>query len=148
MKRLIMGALPIALSGLLFPLSATAQTSCNASSYIVLPGGQCVDLTYLEFLGSSRATRQQVENIYERQFDANVRLNVAYDQYPQYISETEEERDSRYLDLLGTRNVRDDAVASNEQVETILYPLQVRTMSIMRDAFAPYPYGAPLPDQD
>jgi len=39
-------------------------------------------------------------------------------------------------------------VASNEQVETILYPLQVRTMSIMRDAFAPYPYGAPLPDQD
>lgn len=143
MKRTIMGTLSFALLTLLVPLPSSAQTyaeTCDASSFVILPGGQCIDLSYLEILGESRATRQQIERAYQRQFNANVELEMLYNQYPEYVSETEEERNARYQNLAETSLLRDEAVEGNEEVETILFPIHTRTMAIMRDAFVHHLY--------
>lgn len=142
MKHIIMSTLPLVLTPLLIPLPVSAQTysACDSASYVVLPGGQCVDLGYLGILGDSRATRSQIESAYQQQFDANVELEMLYYQYPQYVSETEEERDERYRALYETSVIRDEAVSSNEVVESTLYPLQCRNMAIMRDAFVHHRY--------
>jgi len=134
-----------ALSNLLILSAVNAQTysnACDASSHVVLPSGKCIDLEYLQILGDSRATRQQIERVYQRQFNANVKLETIYNQYPQFNDETKEEKDRRYKNLAETSIVRDEVAASNTKVEDVLFPLHVRAMATMRNTFAPYSYSS------
>jgi hypothetical protein len=130
----------------LISLPATAQTyfdACPTTSYIVLPGGQCVGLEYLGILGESRANRAQAEQTYEELFDLNVDIEVFHNQYPQYNTETEEERDARITHLAETGMMRDEVVASSEAVEDILYPVHRQTVEIMWGAFVEHLYDQP-----
>lgn len=79
---------------------------------------------------------EQVERIYQRQFNANVALEVLYNRYPEVVSETEEERQARYESLAETSMIRDDAAESMRSIEDMLYPLQVQSMSIVGIAFS------------
>lgn len=145
MRLKTVGTLSVALLAFVIPVPVAAQSysnACDSSSYVVLPGGQCIDLAYLELLGDSRASRQQIERLYQQQFDANVELETIYSQYPQLNDETEEEREERYRSLAETSLIRDDAVASNEEVESSLLPIHVRTMATMRDAFVYHLYDS------
>jgi len=78
---------------------------------------------------------QQVEAMYQEQYDANLELEYLYTRYPDVVSETEEERDARYQSLVETRIFRDDMAAGAQSVENALYPLHLRSMFLMREAF-------------
>lgn len=142
MKRLLAAITctitPIAIASapcLTLPAQAQASQDCGVS-FMVLPNGDCLELSYLGILGRGRSDMEQVERIYQRQFNANVALEVLYNRYPEVVSETEEERQARYESLAETSMIRDDAAESMRSIEDMLYPLQVQSMSIVGIAFS------------
>lgn len=142
MKRLLTAITctitPIAIASatwLTLPAQAQASQDCGVS-FIVLPNGDCLELTYLGILGRGRSNMEQVERIYQRQFNANVALEVIYNRYPEVVSETEEKRQARYESLAETSIIRDDMAERTQSIEDMLYPLQVQSMSIVGIAFS------------
>lgn len=118
-----------------WPAPAHAHQDCGVS-FMILPNGECLELTYLGILGRGRSNMAQVEQIYRRQFNANVALEVIYSRYPETDRETAEERQARYESLAETSLIRDDVAESTQTIEAMLYPLQVQSMSIVGIAFS------------
>ncbi len=127
------GALILSLS-LAMPARAQTTFECG-NSFVILPAGGCLDLSYLGFLGNSRAEHATVERIYQNQFEANLELEILYNQYPNYVSETQQERQARYSSLAETSIVRDDVAATAQDIEDLLFPLQNQAMTIFGRPF-------------
>lgn len=117
-----------------FPARAQIADVCGFS-YVILPSGSCIDLSYTSILAGSRANLSQANAIYQRQYKANLELEILYNRYPAYVRETEEERDARYESLARTSIARDEIAESAQTVEDVLYPLHVQAMYIMGEAF-------------
>ena len=115
------------------PLTVNAQDACS-SSYIVLPDGKCMNMEYLAILSASRGVKAQMDAKYLRQLDANVTLELS-ETYR--LTETKQERDSRYRGLANTSKLRDQTSVSNQEVEDILYPVHQRAMRRMSEAYIP-----------
>lgn len=135
MKSSIVSAIYTIISVAFLPLPVVAQqvNECG-SSYIVLPGGSCHNLSYLTFMAENREETQGIEAEYQSFFDLNAELEQAYEQFPDF-SETEEERDVRYQSLEETRTLRDDELASYQTIDNRLYRLQLRSMVLVEEAF-------------
>lgn len=116
------------------PVQAQTANECG-TSYMILPDGRCLNLGYMPVLGGSRANLAEANDIYQRQYNANLQLEILYNQYPGYVSETEEERDDRYESLAETSIFRDEVDASNQRIEDDLYPLHVQAMYIVGESF-------------
>jgi hypothetical protein len=129
-------ALSSGLMGTLAISSANAQMadSCGAS-FMILPDGNCLSLDYLPVLAGSRANLAEANDIYQRQYNANLQLEILYNRYPAYVSETEAERDARYESLAETSIFRDEVADSNQRIEDDLYPLHLQAMHLVGEAF-------------
>lgn len=117
--------------------SAKAQTAeaCGIS-YAILPGGSCLDLSYTSTLSGSRASLSEANTIYQRQYNANLELEILYNRYPSYLRETEEERKARYESLARTSIARDEIAESAQTVEDVLYPFHVQAMYMKGRSFS------------
>lgn len=113
---------------------AQTVTDCG-SSFMILPDGNCMSLEYLSILGQSRMGLNQANQSYARLYNANLRLSVANSQLPVWLRETQEEKDARIETLVDVGQQRDDIAASNETVETILWPLHIQAMDIVGNTY-------------
>jgi hypothetical protein len=126
MNRLL---LAIGLTSLLIPSNATAQEVCG-NSYMILPDGSCMNMSYLTVLGQARQTRAAANEAYQQEFDVNVLIELD----PYYI-ETEEERDARYRSLAESSIIRDDVNATADYIENALFPLHTEAMSVIGEVY-------------
>ncbi|MBD1997900.1 hypothetical protein H6G00_14915 [Leptolyngbya sp. FACHB-541] len=126
MKRLL---LAIGLTSLMIPSNAIAQEVCG-NSYVILPDGSCMNMSYLTVLGQARQTRAAVNEAYQQQFNANVLIELD----PYYI-ETEQERDNRYQSLAESSIIRDDVNATADDIESTLFPIHTEAMSVIGEAY-------------
>lgn len=101
---------------------AYAQETCG-NSYIVLPDGTCLNMTYLTVLSNARRNNASINQLYQDQFDLNVQLEVN----PYYV-ETEEERDERYRSLAETSLVKEDINRSTQDLEATLFPIHTQAL--------------------
>ncbi|MBD1877173.1 hypothetical protein H6F75_27190 [Nodosilinea sp. FACHB-131] len=116
------------------PVNAQTADGCG-HSFMILPGGNCLNLGYTSILGASRRNVSQANAQYQELFDANVTLEVIYDQYPLLDNETEEEREERIDNLVATKQLRDRTAVLGQSIEEQLYPLHVQSMYIVGEAF-------------
>ena len=135
MKRALF--LTSSLASLLMSGPAIAQEVCGAS-YIVLPDGNCLNLSYMSVLEDTRSNLEQIEELYQEQFENNVILESSY---LYRLTESEEDRNERYQSLAETSIVRDEVAASAAEIEATLFPLHTRTISIVSEAFAPFRFS-------
>jgi hypothetical protein len=119
---------------LMMPAKAQTTFECG-NSFVILPDGGCLNLSHLGYLGHSRENLANIEQTYQTQFNANVELEILYNRYPAFVSETEQERQRRYESLVETSIVRDEIAGSAQQIEDRLFPLQNRAMTIFGSAF-------------
>lgn len=134
MKKIALATLAIAFMAM--PAQAqNIEEECGVS-HVILPGGGCLDLSYLSVLGSSRENLESINQIYREQFEANLQLETLYATYPEYVSETEDERQARYESLAETSSFRNDVAAETQSIEDLLYPLHHQSMYIFREAFS------------
>ncbi|MDX2214135.1 MAG: hypothetical protein SFY66_12675 [Oculatellaceae cyanobacterium bins.114] len=126
MKRLL---LAISLTSFILPSNAIAQEACG-NSYMILPDGSCMNMSYLTLLGQARQGRTEANEAFRQQFEANVSLELN----PFYI-ETREERDARYQSLAETSLVRDEVNATANDIEGILFPVHTERMYRVREAY-------------
>lgn len=117
-----------------YPAQAQIADNCG-TSFMMLPDGNCLNLGYMPVLGGSRTNLAEANDIYQRQYNANLQLEILYNQYPAYVSETEEERNTRYENLAETGIFRDKVDESNQRIENDLYPLHVQAMYIVGESF-------------
>ncbi|NJN57281.1 MAG: hypothetical protein HC879_07140 [Leptolyngbyaceae cyanobacterium SL_5_9] len=126
MKRLL---LILSFASLMIPSNAIAQEDCG-NSYMILPDGSCMNMSYLTWLGQARQHRAAANEAYQQQFNANVLIELD----PYYI-ETEEERNARYQSLAESSIIRDDVNAIADDIETTLFPLHMEAMHTIREAY-------------
>lgn len=134
MKNLIPFCVLGATLGLAMPALAQSAEDCGFS-FMILPDGNCVDMTYTSILGASRRNVSQANTIYQELFNANLELEIIYSQYPLLDNETEEERDARIRNLAITGLARDEVVMQGQSIEDRLHPFHVQAMNIVGKAF-------------
>ena len=97
---------------LAWPAPTLASEDCGVS-FMILPSGTCIEMSYLSLLVANRENMAQVEHLYQQQLRANAEL----DRYSREIGETSEERTDRYLDLLETKDFRDEVAIQTRSRE-------------------------------
>lgn len=120
--------------GQAIPALAQSTDACGFS-YVILPDGNCMNMTYTSILGASRRNVSQANAVYQELFNANLELEIIYSQYPLLDNETEKERDARIRNLAVTGLARDEVVTQGQSIEDRLHPLHVQAMYIIGEAF-------------
>lgn len=134
LKNLIPLCALAAILGPAIPTLAQSSDSCGFS-YMILPDGNCMDMSYTSILGASRRNVSQANAIYQDLFNANLELEIIYSQYPLLDNETEKEREARIRNLAVTGLARDEVVTQGQSIEDRLHPLQVQAMYIIGETF-------------
>lgn len=109
---------------------------------MIMPHGECLDLSYLAVLGNNRATREQAEVFYQQQLEANTELESFYNQYPDLEDETEEEREARHESILEISAWKDEALADAQSIEDLLFPIHYRAMNELSGSLSLNPINA------
>lgn len=118
------------------PMATPAQASDDCGmSYMILPDGRCLPLDYVSLLGASRRNVGEGSRIYEELFETNVELETIYNRFPELNRETEAQRETRYETLAIVGEGRDAIASGGLVVEDRMFPIHVRAMYIVGEAF-------------
>ena len=131
MKRVFL--LMTGLAALLIPGQAIAQEACGGS-YIILPDGSCINLSYMSVLSNSRSGLTEMNELYQDELELNAALNSST---LYLLNESEEDRDARYASLVETAIIRNAVAADAEDLEATLFPIHTRVLGVIGDVFAP-----------
>lgn len=103
-------------------------------SFIVLPNGRCMNLSYTSIVAASRRNVQVSNNQYESLLESNAILDVARNMG--VTRESEESRKERIQTLGVYRQSRDQVNATGQQIEDVTFPLHLRTLESVCVGFA------------
>lgn len=126
MKRLIRAGLTLAIIGCGTP----ALAECS-ESYMVLPTGECVNLSYINVLSESRSNKAASNAQYRRLFNANVTL----ESNRAISGETPAERERRLKTLVEYKVLNDAVNVDAAKVENLVYSIRQRTMGKVYRAY-------------
>jgi hypothetical protein len=123
----------VGLSGLLLPGNAMAQEACG-NSYMILPDGSCMNMSYLTVMSLTRRNVAAVQQDYNSLY----RANLVLDNDSLYrAGESDAERDERF-ELLAERGIElDDTKAEAAAIEDWLYPIHMQAMMRVNQAYQP-----------
>ena len=119
------------LTTLLAPGHAIAQPACGGS-YIVLPDGSCINLSYMSVLSNSRSGLTEMNELYQEELELNAALNSST---LYLLNESAEERDARYQSLVDTAITRNEVMADAEDLEATLFPIHTRVLEVVGEVF-------------
>lgn len=127
----------LAMTNLVLILSSArvaAQENCIYLSYMRLPDGKCLDLSYLTSISANRQIGTQANSTYQEVLNINTALesNLILPQI-----DIEDQRSVRQEALLNIENTQKNILREINNANDFLYVFQIEAMAIVGEAFSP-----------